>query len=365
MVKRDYIEEKLLSQYPGVISPITPEDQYLYRAFFAKESPVYGNSWAYITQAANGFSIRGQSMHKLGLKYHTKGESWNYIKQKSKNPKNKIVDYYTQNSLLTIGFFERAGKGHFHIIRPLGENCIKETEKLAKILKNISKTPVFVKKITREQEKALLKNGFSSIEEYSWDPRAQSEDDTWPEHIIDINHLLSYKNGTPNINVKKVRMGFNRFQNIKDRYNTDIKFVPYDLNQADTVRSIIEEQFKYFEESERDICSTKEDYENMILNLPFGKNGKDYFSFVVYDRNKPVAFFLLEKIGKETVGTYANINLLRYPGLSEYLHIKLFDILYKKGIKQVNLGGSELASLDFFKKKFSNKQNKQYWAVYK
>ncbi|MFH1450407.1 MAG: hypothetical protein ABIF92_00305 [archaeon] len=365
MINRDHIEERLLSQYPGVISPVTPKDRHLYHAFFEQELPLYGNSWTYITQAANGVSEKGKSINKLGLKYHKKGESWNYLKHEEKNLEKRALDYYTQNSLLTIGYFERKGKGHFHIIRPLGKNSVAETENLAKILKEVSKNAVYVKKVTEEQKNKLLERGFQAIEKKPWDAEAIAEDDTWPEHIIDIKSILTYEDGKMQISQKKVRMGYNRFQNIKEKYKTDLKIVPYSIRHVDVARALINEHFKYFKEERKDICSTKEDYENLLLSLPLGKNNEDYFSFLVYVGENPMAFFHAEKIGKETIGTYANINLLRYPGLSEYLHVKLFEMAYKNGIRYVNLGGSELETLDFFKKKFSTHQNQMHWVVYK
>ena len=53
------------------------------------------------------------------------------------------------------------------------------------------------------------------------------------------------------------------------------------------------------------------------------------------------------------------------PGTTEYLFLKFFMDLYKKGIRRVNMGGSETESLHKFKMKFyPEKLTKMYYAIF-
>jgi len=105
----------------------------------------------------------------------------------------------------------------------------------------------------------------------------------------------------------------------------------------------------------------------MIFQPPLGKNGRAYFSQILYLNKKPVAFLAAEPISKDRAGLYANITLHQeIPYLSEYLIIYACKFLKKAGYKYLNLGGSEISGLFQFKDKFAPiEYNKMHWVVYK
>lgn len=124
--------------------------------------------------------------------------------------------------------------------------------------------------------------------------------------------------------------------------------------------------FEYLETNELHI-SRVSDYDNIILNPPLGKNGRSYFSQIVYINDQPAGFFVMEPISHDTAGLYASIALHEeFPALSEYLIIHCCKLLKTAGFTYLNLGGSETAGLFQFKEKFSPVQyNKMHWVVYK
>ena len=141
-----------------------------------------------------------------------------------------------------------------------------------------------------------------------------------------------------------------------------------DLSEDNAIaaQAIVGKFFDYLEIKELHISQTT-DYDNIIHHPPLGKNGRAYFSQILYLGSRPIAFFAAEPISTDTVGLYANITLHQeFPYLSEHLVVHLCKLLKKAGYKYLNLGGSETGGLFQFKDKFSpSTYNKMHWVVYK
>lgn len=316
----------------------------LFKKFFhydSTENPAcYGNSWSYLTQASNGIMYNNYD-YALGFKY------------------------YDTKTLVAIGLFQGTRKNknnlYFHVIRPMGEWKSKALIKLCKKLREISGQPVYLKKLTIYQKNYFIEQGCRLIHDYPWHPEAISEDDTYPERIIDINKTLEFLN-IPGKNELKDK--FNRFYN---RYNNNYEIIEYDFKDMFAAAwSIVNNFFKIKQEKYIDISSAN-DYFNMLTSLPLGKNGEDYFAGVIRIGNKNAAFYLAERLESHgTAGIYSNLALYKkFPYLSEFQLIHLFKLLQKGGIYYANLGGSETLGLDNFKMKFHpSKSEKMHWVVY-
>lgn len=137
------------------MSHITPEDRELYRDFFRRDGQRYGNSWFYVTQAANGSGDEG-----LGYKYHD------------------------GNSLITVASFIRPCNDEecVHLIRPVDERVMEKVAKLA----GMHDGPVYVKNISLDQRNYLLARGFMPVQAYPWHPEAPREDSTFDGQVLDI-----------------------------------------------------------------------------------------------------------------------------------------------------------------------------------
>jgi hypothetical protein len=76
-------------------------------------------------------------------------------------------------------------------------------------------------------------------------------------------------------------------------------------------------------------------------------------SFVPTIDGAPIGFFASEILDEKSAGVYASIASHHFPGLGEAMLRALLKRLRSAGILYVNLGGSETAGLDRYKRKFS------------
>ncbi|MFH0818609.1 MAG: helix-turn-helix transcriptional regulator [Patescibacteria group bacterium] len=333
--ERDRLQETILRRFGGRVSFITSKDTKLFRNFLTKEKHnTYGNSFYYLCQAANGLGP-----DKLGLKY------------------------FDGEMLATIGIFNRVSLGggwHFHIVHPMGKFEEEKLRSLATVMMEISGNPVYIKKINKSQTDILFNVGFSSIEQYSWHSQAMEEDDTFPEQTIEIKKIIKEIENPGRGELKDKYLRFiSKYKDCISSKNLE----PLNYSEA---QNLVNQFFEYLEIKEMHI-STPSDYSNLIYCPPIGTNGRNYFTQIIYIDKKPCAFFAAEKITYDTVGLYANITLYQeYSYLSEYLIIYICKMLYAKGYKYLNLGGSETSGLFQFKDKFSPVDyRKMHWAVFK
>lgn len=340
------VPEELISCCPFV-SPIEEDDRDLFRKFFAAavaRLPVgegYGYSWAYITQMAHGRAYG----YPLGLKY------------------------YDERVLVPIGYFPRpASNGHtwhFHLVRPMGNWKGERFFELCELLLKLSQAPVYVRKLSDEEETDLLNQGsFHLAEQHPWHREAFMEDDTEAEIIIDVNHTLSYlvRSGDNELK-RKYRHFLRQFPGVEWR-----RYDPADQLSRSDAEAVVR-QFMDYPQVKAIGISTYNDFANMIYHTPPGKNGKDFFSALLYVEGQVAGLYVAERLGQsQTAGVYANISLredFRY--VSEYLLLELLYDLQNAGITAVNLGGSETRGLHNFKTKFRRSRGalkRMRWAVF-
>lgn len=329
------LEQLLLKRMGGRISAITDSDRKLIKEIYAKETnETYGNSFYYLCQAVHGI---GKT--KLGLKY------------------------FDGEMLAGIGLFNRSSLGggwHFHIVHPAGNVDSKKILSLAKIMHEISGNPVFVKKVTSEQKDGLLNAGFTSIEKYPWHAEALEEDDTFPEQIIDIAKTLERVEGPGKNDLK------DKYQRFSSKFGKQTTFKKVAPHVSGDAQEIVKKFFDYLVMKNLHI-SEPSDYDSIIFHPPLGVSGKQYFSEIVYVKEKPAALYAIESISQNTAGLYANIALHEeYPYISEFLAVYCCKLLKAANFTYLNLGGSETSGLFQFKEKFSPvAYNKMHWVVYK
>jgi len=322
---RNFLEKRLLKENEA-ITPITVDDYALFHQF----GNGYKNTLTYNAQAVNGRNPKGRSNNRLGLKY------------------------YDGNNLLTIGYFQRNGTGHFHLI-PCEASLGKITD-LAALLYQTSKSPVYIKKISQEQRDALLPNpDFVAVDARNgWYETAPLEDDTYPERIIDLETTLGLLNLDCDVRRKHRRA--------RREYSGRLGIEDYDPEKhSQDVLDIVKGFFGIQEERDMHF-SLPEDYFNIINVKPVGV---DYFSSLFYVDDRPAAFYFAERAG-ETIHVYANLALRdKFRFLSEFILIHLFQAAFEKGVKRANLGGSETKGLDTFKLKFKPVEQRQmHWLLY-
>jgi hypothetical protein len=323
------------------VTPITDLDKSLFRRFFNfNAEPQYGLSWAYLTQAVNGYG----NGYPLGLKYHN------------------------GDMLVPIGYFPRPASGadnpawHFHLVRPMGDWAAgPHFVQLCRSLRLLSKTHVYVKKLDTEEANSLLNwHEFKPATDYPWHPAAPEEDDTLDEVVVDTYQALRL---IENSGKNQVKDHCRRFLN---KYGDSVEWKAYNPALQDDAWDVIQGFFTRL--SRKPVrLSVPDDYRNMISSLPPGINGEDYFAYILYIKGKPAGFCLAERLNKSThAGLYANISLhSQFSYSSEYLVIELIKKMYEAGVRTVNFGGSEIPGLHRFKCKFRPiRQEKKHWVVY-
>lgn len=332
---RKKLGESLIKRLGGKISSITDSDTRTFRDILIKEKvKTYGNSFYYMCQAANGVGN-----DKIGLKF------------------------FDGELLASIGIFNRASLGggwHYHIIHPIGKFQPEKILELAKGMLELSGNPVFVKKLSNEQKENLLDIGFLPIEKYPWHAQAMEEDDTFPEQILSVDSIIGSVEGSGKREIKT------KYKRFISKFGKQIELRELNEQNSKDALMIIRKFFDYLEVKELHISAVN-DYDNIISHPPLGKNGKSYFTQLIYINNKPAAFFAVEPISDDSAGLFANITLHQeYPYLSEYLIVYICQLLKKAGYEYLNLGGSETSGLFQFKEKLSPySYNKMHWVVYK
>jgi hypothetical protein len=330
---------QMLLEREEAVSAISPEDQDLFRSFFAiDDEPLYSKSWAYITQAVNG--------RRFGLPLGMK--------------------YYCRDILIPIGYFPRPDSDnkiwHFHLVRPMGAwTAGSDFRRLCRTLGLLSRAPVYVKKLkVKEAELLRTWSGFHFVDRYPWHALAPEEDDTFQEVVLDTGQTLGLLEVPGRTQIK------DHYRRFLRRYGDAAEWKMYSMDLQAVARTVVK---SFFDNRRRQnvSLSVPDDYENMISSTPLGLNGQEHFANILQVRGECIGFCFAERLSGNTyAGVYANIALHEaFPYSSEFLTRDFIRTLQSSGITRVNLGGSETGGLHHFKLKFRPiKQEKMHWVVY-
>ncbi len=309
------------------ITPVTLNDFELFQRFFEKEPHTYGNSWTYVTQG-----VYGIGPDNLGYKYYD-GENLS------------MVCVYPK--------IEDSETNVFYWIRPMGKDILDKIIAVSGEVKENFGLNIMVKKLFEDQYNHLLQNGFQSTSEFPWHSQVPSEDDTFPEQIVDVQKTLVL---SKTISKKKhLRKSIVRVDQLKSNKNVEI-FT--DKNEED-MWNITKEFFHSDLIKSRELnLSTEYDYYNMIFSNPGRTNLQR--ALIKVD-GSPLGYFVLEKLGDYS-NLYALIILRdRIKYLVDFAMIYILDNL---DTKYLNLGGSEEEGIHNFKQKYLPlSENKMYWCV--
>ncbi len=293
---------------------IGPEDQELYTDFFRQEpvSELYANNWAYIIQACRGSGGLG---HK----------------------------YFDGTTLVSIGKHD----GHYVLVRPLGANPVAAVQMLAKRLHKISKKPVYAKHVLPEQAADFKCIGFSDMRQYPWSAASPLDDDTFPQVVVALDNIFRVEQKES----RELRLRLNRFLNYAAENLTlqeaCFLFAPelYNPEKHLYQKTHAVRVLEKWASKNKELMDA---YTNMIEYPP-----SEGFCYIMRIGIKARGFYVFGKIGERTVGCHATIaDYRQMPGLSEAALMKCFGSLHNKGIRRVNLGGSETEALYKFKLKF-------------
>lgn len=336
------------------------------------------------------------AMSELGLMLYTNGYNLRGISNKYPNG----LVYYDGKNLFGIGYFakEKEKTGHLHIVAPQGNRSLETVLKFIDEVRKsgLAHNSVYVRYLSETERDMYLDSGFLSIETDPWHPDAPEEDETFPNRRFLLDDVFE-KNADGEIRIKnlkgenqrgfkkKNRLGYQRFENFLQRNELTVSIIPYHYSLAE-VKQAKEVVIRYFDAKKKLgglVGSTPEDYFSLLLKKPNGVNGEDYFSYLcllttVDGKTAPIAFFSGERLQNKKVALYATITM-RFPeylekflkddkgftAIPQYIWLSIFKDMWKKGISEVDVGGSETIGLDDQKRQLGGNPEKTYWVVKK
>lgn len=320
---------RVAKDYPA-ISPLAPEDYPLFQKFFAKEPHTYGNSWTYITQGMYGIGP-----NKIGYKYFDGTNlSAVCVYPKIENP-DTLVLYW---------------------IRPMGPTVIQIISTISKTLLKDFKLPTYIKKLFKNQHDQLIQAGFKEVTTFPWHTLYPAEDDTYPEQILKLANTLSVAETINN------RKRINRALRYYERYKND------QLMASDNVEKHVEEAKSFLNDffaynnghAKMPIISDASDYSAMVTGLSTHDTTQNKF---IYYNKQAIGFYFLERQDTHYASLYALLSLREQANhVVDFMMFDMITALENQGIDYLNMGGSENANLNYFKKKFRPiRENQMYW----
>lgn len=323
--------ERIAAAIPN-ITPLSENDYSLFREFFGREPHTYGNSWTYITQGMYGIGP-----NKLGYKYYD-GKNLSAVCLYPKTDNSEIIAFYW--------------------IRPMGINITEKIVDISKKLLSNFKTPVYAKKLFKNQYDLLTNKGFQDVSEYPWFSSSPAEDDTHPEQILDISHTINFaKKLGKNRQLNRALRYFEYYKDDKNIHTDNIQ------NHIKSCYKLLDDFFTYKKMQSRcKVISDPIDYYAMIQHPAPEANS---VVKVILKGNNVIGFYFVEIHDAQSASQYALISLRnKYNHLSDYLMFDMLFTLQNRKCTYVNLGGSECPDLNDFKIKYHPiKENKMYWAV--
>lgn len=302
--------------------PVTHQDELLYADFFARSSDTfsYENSWAFISQETRLCGIR-----------------------------------YLRDGLLLTAVRRYWESPFIFIFPPLGPSQIfaHKISTIAAELATASGKRIVLRKLPRHIFDVAINTGsFVHLpSDVFWDSRDLPEDIN-PQVILDINAAITCDGS----HSAKIR---NHLAHFSNHYNPRTE----DLSQCkvNEVISLIHQWNKAYRVRDGhamllpspapmgiDISAY-----TVFVNIFSARiDRENYFSKVIYIGDSAVGFTFAARTSPQTAALYSNISLIEYRGSSEYLTMELLTELHSRGIKWLNMGGSETKGLFDFKTKF-------------
>jgi hypothetical protein len=370
--ERDQFESRLRELFGSRISPVEDSFDIIQK----NKDGSFAMGHIGLMLYANGYNLRGAS---------------------SKYP-NGLV-YHDGTNVFGVGYFSKEGHvaKHLHIVAPKGPDRIAAVRRFIAETRaaGLAKASVYVRHLSPEDREQFLAAGFADIACDPWHRGAPEEDETYPNRVYDLREVFEQQpDGTlrvanlPGADRRKYkaknRLAHRRFENFLDR-NPHLEFAiePYGYTESEQEQagSVVESYFAARREQGAVVGSTPEDYYAVVRQRPGGKNEQDYFSYLgtIHADNGdryPAMFFAGERVSERRAALYCTMTM-RFPerlhglfkdttgftAIPQYAWLSVFRLMWKKGIREVDAGGSEVKGLDDQKRQLGGNPEKTHWVV--
>jgi hypothetical protein len=305
-----------IARLSNSISRLVSTDTDLFREAFRKEPTYYCNNWLYILRSTRddhgnfGYKFVGKDV-LIGIGY-----------------RNQIV----------------------YLVHPMGKDRFAATLALCQNIQHSMRCSIVLKKIDQELYEYLRssnlfqKQNDASIpgdETFLKYPRPTMllEEETFPEHMLDLSALYNSVTGSYNQSgpfIRKVmRFEKSAIKLLTRRDCVDVENTPGFF----TLFAPNSEKYK--------------SYLQMIREVGQYKQGDDRYKVCAYyDEHKILhGLYISEVFREENMGLYCAVSSRAFPGITEWMDHNFFQQLYQSGIHYLYLGGSETPGVNSYVKK--------------
>jgi len=366
------VVEKILQKKFAEVKPFTPKKASKVEKY---KDGSFGVGVLAFALYSNGHNFRGRSI---------------------KNPFGLLFD--DGEAIFSIGYYRKEHDaededGFLFVVAPRGKKVVEKVEKFVdKVLedKEIPCQGVYVRFLSLSQYVGLINKGFLPAKESPWDPESPEEDETFTYSRLNVSDLLEIEKhgvvkvksikGQSGSGKKRIKASYSRFVNFLERNGFTFTLREYTPSKLTDAKYILYKHFEMLEKLNKAVGSTPEDHFNSIdpeiLKLEKVK------AYIGYLNGQPVSLFVGEFLSKKSFGLYTPFTLrdsaeilpllklrvkskeaVGFTALSTYAYVELIKKLMKKGVEEINFGGSEITDLNIFKRKLGCRSDPTYWVV--
>lgn len=287
--------------------------------------------------------------------------------------------YKRGDEMLAFGVFRGMDGGRYGFIVPISSEASTISNLARYAMTEFKLTGVYVRFLDVEEFSRLLNPMFHFVpsKEKPWHPDAPEEDETLNYSIVSIPQVIqSVREGK---GLRDVRQCFNRMARLFDETGTSFRLERINTDeQMHEASKIVKMHLEAIWQKGKIVSSSPEDYEGIlqpeILSLP---SVRAYLGLL---NNLPVSVLIGDKTGPDSVGMYAAITLRdpayvggaingydlskhpRLSALSTFMIYSFTQELHRENVQTLDLGGSEIAELNKWKRHLGAGLNTSYWA---
>ena len=311
-----------------------------------------------------------------------------------KNPRGlsarfpKGLLYFDGENIFGIGVFRREGEaegGHLMAVAPRGLDPIGALERFS--ASALAAAPqlqgklLYARFLKHGQYRQLLAQGYYPAQEHPWHDEAFAEDETYNHAVIRLSDAFEYSESIARQQKPFPKSYWNRsalarFSNFLSRQRLKWQWGDYD---AEAAKKIVGLHFRMLEERGGRGGSLPEGYWN-VLEKPYaekfsvigrleGENGGAAVSAFVGEKTAEDRLALYCCISRRTPDLLAELGLPEkckgFGALSTFALLSVFAEIKRRmpEIEEIDLGGSETADLNAFKRRLGARNNPSYWVV--
>ncbi len=303
----------------------------------------------------------------------------------SKYPKSAVHQekfgylYKRGNELLAFGVFQGMDDKKYGFIVPISAPAATVSNMARYALKEFKLSGIYVRFLGVKEFSTLLSPIFNFVpaKEKPWHPDAPEEDETLSNSIIHIPRVVDAVENRKGL--RDIRQSYNRMVRLFDNTGSRFSLVKIETREhIEKASEIVRMHLGAIDRKGKLVSSSPEDYEGIlqpeILTLPSVR------AFLGCINDLPVSVLIGDMTGLGTAGLYAAITLrdqeyvgaaindydtTKHPRLSALSTFAIYSYLKhlgENGVVDIDLGGSEHADLNKWKRHLGAEYQPTYWA---